>query len=85
MVSQVVTMGIDTINTLVPALRSLTRPVYKVAEPSFPPHTFQSQIQSRSTLNNGRQPGEPLGTYDESSKMTYPASGASGRIVNVYA
>ncbi|CAD7842652.1 MAG: hypothetical protein [Olavius algarvensis Delta 4 endosymbiont] len=35
-------------------------------------------------LNHGSQPRKPLGIYNASSKMTYPTTGNSGRIVNIY-
>ena len=84
-VFQIITMEIDSVYSLVPVLHwSFPRAVSRDSDPSFPKQNRQSIAQPREIAAFTYNPGEPRGIYNDSSKMTYPATNAVGRIVNIY-
>ena len=77
-------MGIDPTYSIVPALRISPRPVVEAAMPYASRQNRQPQTHAREMAVFDYNPGQPRGTYNKVSRMTYPAARAAGRVVNLY-
>ena len=77
-------MAIDTSYSIVPAQQA-----YQSFSNGKTPLSLSMKIRQNRVLFRKLVPikfnlGEPRGTYDKSSKMTYSAASVTGQIVNLY-